>query len=120
MNAPALDTSGFGPLLEIEGTVTTKPTVRTLPLGETGEPMPVLCLRVNGIGHSVAKSFTCNQVFPIGAHAAAHARAAQLKPGTRIKVHVALELMECHFPVTTHIGVVRNPEPQPTQEACHV
>jgi hypothetical protein len=118
MNAAAFDASGFGPLLEMEGTVAAKPVVRTLPMGEAGEPMPVLCLKVHQVGPHAQRSVTCNQVFPIGQHAAAHARAAQLKPGMRIKVQVALDLMECHFPVTAHIHAVQTPATQ-TQEAVH-
>ncbi len=34
----------FGPLAEMEGTVAARPAVRTQPVGEQGEPMPVLCL----------------------------------------------------------------------------
>lgn len=121
MNAPTFDASGFGPLLQIEGTVATKPTVRTFPVGEAGEPMPVLCLKVHQVGPQQGRSFTCNQVFPIGQHAKAHARAAQLKPGMRITVQVALDLMECHFPVTAHIHAApsKQPHPQPN-EAAHV
>lgn len=110
----------FGPLAEMEGTVAARPAVRTQPVGEQGEPMPVLCLTLKDVGPS-RHCITCNQVFPIGGHAAAHARAAQLKPGMRVKVQVALELMECHFPVTTHIGVVRTEsqtQPQ-SKEVCH-
>lgn len=119
MTAPAFDASGFGALMEIEGTLATKPSVRTLPVGEQGEPMPVLCLKVNQAGPGGFGSFTCNQIFPIGQHAACHARANQLKPGTRIKVQVAIELSETHFPVTTQICVVKNPAMQP-QEVSHV
>lgn len=119
MNAAVFDASGFGPLIEMEGTVATKPAVRTLPVGEAGEPMPVLCIKVHQVGPTQSRSFTCNQVFPIGQHAQAHARAGQLKPGMRIKVQVALELMECHFPVTAHIHAATPKQTQP-HEAAHV
>jgi len=118
MNAPVFDATGFGPLIEMEGTVAAKPTVRIKPMGETGEPMPVLYLKVHQVGPHANRSFTCEQVFPIGQHAAAHARAAQLKPGMRIKVQVALELAEYHFPVTAHISAVKTQATQP-QEAAH-
>jgi hypothetical protein len=77
MNAPVFDATGFGPLIEMEGTVAAKPIVRIKPVGETGEPMPVLCLKVHQVGPQGNRSFTCEQIFPIAQHAAAHARAAQ-------------------------------------------
>lgn len=120
MNAPVFDATGFGPLIEMEGTVAAKPIVRIKPVGETGEPMPVLCLKVHQVGPQGNRSFTCEQIFPIGQHAAAHARAAQLKPGLRIKVQVALDLAEYHFPVTAHISAVKaQTTPNQPKEACH-
>lgn len=119
MSAAAFDATGFGTLLEIEGTVATRPTVRTRPVGEQGEPMPVLCLVLNGIGQAAQRRFTCDQIFPIGQHAAAHARAAQLKQGTHVKVQVALDVMETHFPVTAHINAVPTKTQSATQEAHH-
>lgn len=74
MSAATFDATGFGALLEIEGTVAERPVVRTKPVGETGEPMPVLCLRVNTVKPTNGRSFTCELIFPIGQHAAAHAR----------------------------------------------
>lgn len=118
MSAATFDATGFGALLEIEGTVAERPVVRTKAVGETGEPMPVLCLRVNTVKPTNGRSFTCEQIFPIGQYAAAHARAATLKTGMRIKVQVAMELMECHFPVTAHIHAVKTQANQ-SQEACH-
>lgn len=113
-----IDHTQFGTLLELEGTAAQRPVVRTQPVGERGDPMPVLCLQIKGAGPSGTRSFTCNQVFPIGDYVGANARAATLKPGMRIKVQVALELMECHFPVTAHINAVKDQATQP-QEAAH-
>lgn len=113
----AIDTADLGTLLEMEGTLAERPTVRYLPVGTNGDSQPVLCLKLHRVGPHGLQRFTCNQVFAIEKYAAAKARAHQLKPGMRLKVQVALQLMECHFPVTAHIHTV---PVTPAKEAAHV
>lgn len=112
----AIDPADYGALLEMEGTVAEQPTVRYMPVGTSGDSLPVLCLKVNEVGPHRTLSFTCNQPFPANKYAAAQARAKQLKPGMRIKVQVVPQLVECHFPVTAHIHAVSATE---SQEANH-
>lgn len=102
----AIDTADLGTLLEMEGTLAESPTVRYLPVGTNGDSQPVLCLKLSKVGPFGLQRFTCNQVFATGKYVAAQARANQLKPGMRLKVQVALQFMECHFPATAHIHTV--------------
>lgn len=102
----AIDPADLGTLLEMEGTLTERPTVRYLPVGTNGDSQPVLCLKLDKVGPHALQRFTCNQVFAADKYAAAQARSKQLKPGMRLKVQVALQSMECHFSVTAHINTV--------------
>ncbi|WP_287917180.1 hypothetical protein [Comamonas sp.] len=113
----AIDTADLGTLLEMEGTLAERPTVRYLPVGTNGDSQPVLCLKLHNVGPHGLQRFTCNQVFATGKHAAAQARASQLKPGMRLKVQVALQFMECHFPATAHIHTVPAPSAKETTHA---
>lgn len=113
----AIDTTDLGTLLEMEGTLAERPTVRYLPIGTNGDSQPVLCLKLNNVGPFGLQRFTCNQVFAADKYAAAQARSKQLKVGMRLKVEVALQSMECHFPVTAHIHTV---PVTPAKEAVHV
>lgn len=117
-NQTAID---MGTLIEIEGTIAAQPVVRTRAVGEGGHPMPVLCLQLNQLGPRRVGFVTCDQVFPLGAHAAAQAAAHRLKPGTRVKVQVPVDLMETHFPATAHIHVLPQPDPATPakKEAAH-
>lgn len=112
----AIDPADLGTLLEMEGTLSERPTVRMQPVGDSGDSQPVLCLKLNSVGPFGLQRFTCNQVFAADKYAAAQARANQLKPGSRLKVQVALQSMECHFSVTAHINTV---PANKKQEATH-
>lgn len=119
MSQQHFDTSDMGPLIELSGTVAERPTVRMRPVGEGNHPMPVLQITLHNVGALTRGRVTCEQVFPLGQVAAAHARAAQLKPGMRVTVQAPLQLMEVHLPCTAHIRVEKpKNQPQP-QEPCH-
>lgn len=109
-------TQHTSPLFCITGTLREAPTVRVRPMGDSGHPMPVLRIVLHNVGPS-CHTVTAEQVFPLDGHAAAYARAKQLKPGMQLTVQAPIELMELHMHAVAHIHQVK-PQTQP-QEVCH-
>lgn len=87
--------------IELSGKVVSA-QARVRMLGEQSHPVLQLVIESDGVLH---QRFSCDQVFPAGAHAAAHARAMHLKPGTVVTVQAPIELAQLHLPAVTHINV---------------
>lgn len=101
-------------LFSVTGTLRAQPIVRSRVVGNSQQALPVLTLTLDDVGR-IGQSVTAEQVFPAGQHAAAMARAHQLKPGTRLTVQAPLALLQLHMPQVQHIYT----EKQNQQEATH-
>lgn len=102
-------------LIEITGTLAERPRAQIQPIGDAGDPRPVLKLVLQNCGVS-NKRLTATQIFPVGAMAACSARATQLQPGMQVRVQAPASQIEWHMAEVAHIFTV---QPQ-TQEQAHV
>lgn len=98
------------PLMEITGTLAEPPRPQMQPIGEVGDARPVLKLVLHDCGVS-NRRLTATQVFPVGAVAACHHRAAQLKVGMRLRVQAPASQIEWHMTAVQHVHIVPT-EPQ--------
>lgn len=101
------------PLIEITGTLAERPRAQMQPMGDAGDPRPVLRLVLHSCGVS-NKRLTATQVFPVGAMAACSARAAQLQAGMQVRVQAPASQIEWHMTDVQHVLTV---QPQAKEQA---
>jgi hypothetical protein len=101
-------------MIELTGTVAERPRPQIQPVGDAGDPLPVLQLVLTDCG-PIGKRVTLQQVFPVGAIAACHARAAQIPVGSIVTVQAPISQVQLHLAEVQHIRINK-----PTQEAAHV
>ncbi|RMX06737.1 hypothetical protein D8I35_09555 [Corticibacter populi] len=94
------------PHIALTGTLSADAVVRIQPIGELGKPMHVLQLQIHGIGPAGATA-TLQQVFPPHNPAAPHARAAQLRKGTRVRFVASAEHLHLNIPLVESISIVK-------------
>lgn len=101
-------------LIDLTGTVAER-RAQMQPVGTTGDARPVLHITLTNCG-PLGKRVTAQQVFPVGAIAACHARAAQLQVGTVVSVQAPVSQVQLHLPEVQHIHIV---QPHTQQEPAH-
>lgn len=101
-------------LIEITGILAEPARAQMQPVGTGGDARPVIKLVLRDCG-PLGKQVTATQVFPAGAIAQAHARAAQLQVGMQLRVQATWSQLHLHMPDVQHIFTT----PSPTQEQPH-
>lgn len=85
------------------GTVVGRPDVRSLPTGQDGQVVPVLCLELLSDSGACTVPVRVQQPFPAGAWAQCRAAARRLQPGQHITVHAPIKALRLLINGAAHI-----------------